>query len=77
MDRSFYECYEGSKYQEYAHIRLDANVWGPDMPEGTVTTPGGLEIKSQTIYVDERGEKEYLHFKKYFENNLDLINELL
>ena len=49
-------------------IRLDCNIWGPDLENKTYTTPGGIEAKGQTIYVDERAVEEYERFKKYWEN---------
>ncbi len=57
---------------ETAHrlIRLDANVWGPYMPEGEFMSANGVICKSQQIYIDERSEKEFHQFKKYmFERN--------
>lgn len=48
-------------------IRLDANIWSPDYEDGDFTTPRGLEGKKQKVYIDERAEKEYLRFKKYWE----------
>lgn len=61
----------------YNNIRLDANVWGLDFPNGSITTPNGLEVKSQTVYIDERAEKEYNNFKHYFQESLEDLDELL
>lgn len=52
----------------YDLIRLDANIWGPEIQDSKYITEGGIECKGQTIYVDERAGKEYERFKKYWED---------
>ncbi|TXH10668.1 MAG: hypothetical protein E6R04_04865 [Spirochaetes bacterium] len=47
-------------------IRLDYDIWGPDLTDGYVTTPAGRKVKSQKIYIDPRGKNEYERFKKFF-----------
>lgn len=46
-------------------IRLDIDVWGPDLEGGSFVTPGGRKVKTQKIYVDPRGKAEYERFKVY------------
>ena len=50
-------------------MRLDGNIWGPDLKDETVVTKQRNKLKSQTIYIDDRdGPKEdYAKFSKYFE----------
>lgn len=47
-------------------IRLDLDAWGPDLPDGSFTTPAGRSVKSQKVYVDPRAKSEYERFSRYF-----------
>lgn len=63
MQDAFTHYFTDEKSKKFAKlIRLDANAWGPDLKEGYE-----CDTKTQKIYVDERGEKQYNKFKKYFE----------
>ncbi len=73
MYDSFYNSYKGHPLQEHARIRLDIEAWGPDFAELVndkghyiLTTPAGLEVPCQEIYIDGRATKEYEYFSKYF-----------
>lgn len=46
-------------------IRLDANTWSPDYADEHITTPNGMSVKQQSVYIDERSVDEYAKFKKY------------
>lgn len=77
MFRAFKDCFEGYELQDRANIRLDANVWGLDLDVGKTTTPKGMEIKTQKIYIDKRAVEEYETFSPYFKNNMEYLNDLL
>jgi DNA polymerase I-like protein with 3'-5' exonuclease and polymerase domains len=78
MLRAFKDCYEGSPMQDIANIRVDADVWGPDFKGlKSVTTPKGLEVKAQEIYIDGRAITEYEAFSPYFENNVEELCKIL
>lgn len=47
-------------------IRVDVNVWGPDLKNETLTTPLGNKIKTQDKYIDPRSIEDYEKFSKYF-----------
>ena len=62
MKQAFIQSFSDKRAQEMARaIRLDYNVWGPDMPEGE-----WRGMKSQKIYIDERSLADYQRFNKYF-----------
>ena len=75
MDEAFKFYYP--EVRDQVNVRLDGNIWSPDFAdeEVYVTTPGGLIVKKQQIYVDERSAGEYEQFKKYFirDEVLDLL----
>lgn len=59
--------YFKDKAKKYAAlIRLEGDVWGPELEEGEFTTLKNRKLKSQRIYIDERGRKEYEMFSRYF-----------
>lgn len=67
MREAFQDPFEG-KIREYAaQIRLDPNAWSPNYNNGEIVLSQGTRVKTQSIYVDGRGEKEYAQFNKYFE----------
>lgn len=48
-------------------IRLDIDTWSPDYIDGTkVVTPGGIDLTTQKLYIDERSKAEFEQFSKYF-----------
>jgi hypothetical protein len=54
--------------KEWAHsIRIDLECWGPDMEIDELTLEDGSKMKTENVHVDERAEKDYEHFKQYFE----------
>lgn len=60
--------------EQASNIILEANIWSNDYPEKTeyFTTPNGLLVKQQKIYVDGRSKEEYESFKKYFKRDVSL-----
>jgi hypothetical protein len=76
MKRAFVFYFPAHQKDKAAKIKMDAFCWSRDYPaptyEGkkktyaTITTPKGLEIDVADIYIDERAEKEYTQFSKYF-----------
>ena len=75
MDEAFKFYYP--ERRDDVNVRLDGNIWSPDFADEQVyeTTAGGLLVKKQQIYVDERSAGEYEQFKKYFirDEVLDLL----
>lgn len=67
MKKAFVYYFDDDMKEHASLIRLDANVWSPDYEDGYFTTPKGLHVKSQKIYIDERSVSEYERFKKYME----------
>jgi len=67
MRHAFAHYFEG-EYKEIAKrlIRLDVDIWGPDYNDETISY-GGLTMKKQNIYIDERAGDEYKKFKKYLD----------
>lgn len=67
MDRAFKYYFQGQQKAQ-ANCRMEGKIWSPHYPkeDAEITTPGGLVIKRQKIYIDKRSEKEYEKFKKYF-----------
>jgi hypothetical protein len=45
---------------------MDCDTWSPNYSDGSLETPKGLKVKAQKLYIDERSEKEYAQFSKYF-----------
>jgi hypothetical protein len=55
-----------------SQVRLDVYAWSKSYEEDSVlTTPKGNKIDCSNIYVDERSEKEYAQFSKYFEKGIE------
>jgi len=74
MDKAF-RFYLPKEMKEVGYCKVDADVWGPDLPAETVyydltyeTEYGEFEIpvKQQQIYIDERAQTDYDKFSKYF-----------
>lgn len=59
----FYLSGESKEWAE--SVRLDADVWGPNLLE-CYETLGNINVKLSPIYIDERAKKEYEQFSKYF-----------
>lgn len=76
MKEAFMFYFNDDVRKKAEFIRLDANIWSKDLSDGNFKTPKGMEGKQQNIYIDERSEKEYEKFSKYFSeidyNSLDL-----
>jgi len=64
MKQAFIESFPGQE-EDASLIRLDIDIWGPEYKEGFIEYDG-LKIKTQNRYVDERSEKDYKVFEKYF-----------
>ena len=62
MREAFCFYFEGKAKERAKIIRLDANVWSSELEDSYVG-----DIKVQKTYIDERGERQYNKFKKYFE----------
>ena len=78
MKRAFKDCYKGSPMYDIANIRVDADVWSPDYKGvSKLTTPLGVEVKAQEIYIDGRAVVEYNTFSQYFTNNVEELERLL
>jgi len=68
MQEAFAFYFEGDmKKKAFDLIGFDVDIWSPDYVDGIVTTPKGLECKSQSIYIDQRSKSEYEKFKQYME----------
>jgi DNA polymerase I-like protein with 3'-5' exonuclease and polymerase domains len=69
MYEAFQSIFEG-KWKELARIKLEADVWSPELQnstgEGTFSY-GKLEVTTKDIYIDPRSKEEYERFKPYFE----------
>jgi hypothetical protein len=61
----FYFDGEPKKWAE--SIRLDCEVWGPELNNSKSITKKGLQYTTSDLYRDERGAEEYEHFKQFFE----------
>lgn len=69
MYEAFQSIFEG-KWKDLARIKLDADVWSPELIEGgymCATDVGLIETKVKSIYIDPRSKEEYERFKPYFE----------
>ena len=67
MRDAFCFYFTGSQYQLAKKlIRMDCDTWSPNYSDGSLETPKGLKVKAQKLYIDERSEKEYAQFSKYF-----------
>lgn len=74
MDEAF-RFYMPKSLKKKANIRLDADIWGPDLEVekysfyyNTICGKKELPVKQQKIYIDKRSATEYERFKKYFVN---------
>jgi hypothetical protein len=61
----FYFTGEPKKWAE--SIRLDCEMWGPDLKKDKGITKNSLQYTTSNLYIDERGAEEYEHFKQFFE----------
>ena len=66
MHEAFIFYFEGAAKKYAELIRLEGDIWGPDLTEGEFKSLKGRILKQQKIYVDDRGRKEYETFSKYF-----------
>lgn len=66
MFEGFRDYYKGHPMLKYANVGLDAQAWSPELEDGSFTTPGGLFVPTQRVYVDKRGAEEFKNFSKYF-----------
>lgn len=60
-----------------ASVRLDADTWSPEYEKGSKELEycnGKIEVNVKDIYIDERAEKEYKIFSKYFDYSLDDVD---
>lgn len=70
----FYDCMEKAFVDFFTDkesaslIRLDGNIWGPDLENGKFTTNRGRVLKSQDVYIDGRAINDYKKFSKYMED---------
>lgn len=77
MQRAFRDCFDWSPVRSFANIRVDVNAWGDSLEDGYTTTPSGIKVKTQKIYIDGRSIEEYKKFSKYFDNDLAELKNLL
>lgn len=72
---AFLFYFDGKMKKKAELIRLDCETWGPDYDVKEIKTPQGYLVKQEKIHIDERGEKEYHTYKKYFKKNevLDIL----
>ena len=69
MDEAFKFFFKGTKLEEKANIRLDADVWSPELKNDKFDLKycnGVIPVKQQTVYIDGRSASEYEKFSKYF-----------
>jgi len=52
--------------QKRTKVGLDIEAWGDGLEIGEIFTDEFNTVKTEPIHIDERAEKEYLKFKKYF-----------
>lgn len=68
--REGFTCFFPKHLDQAKKIRLDVYAWSPDYAEDSVlTTPAGNVIECSNVYIDERSQKEYESFSKYFEDD--------
>lgn len=67
MVDAFVSAFTGKGRKMAEAIRVDANVWGPKVTALKDSTPGGVSLKLQEIYIDDRSVSEYEKFKTYFQ----------
>lgn len=78
MDEAFRYWFKHDKWAfENATAGIDLKAWSPDYPdeESHIVTPGGKNVSTSAIFVDERAVEEYKQFCKYFETpkGIDLL----
>ena len=68
MREAFCFYFEGKVKEIAKKIRMEADIWSPDYPEGIeeFVSEKGIPVKRQHIYIDPRAKDEYHQFKKYF-----------
>lgn len=71
--------FEGTAKEWASSVRVDAEVWGPDIEPNLIWNESkkqyqnipikiqGIKVLKQNLHVDERSETEYESYKKYFE----------
>lgn len=65
MRQAVVDCFPDNK-EDAGAIMLDGCIWGDKLSDGHEVIDG-ISTKTLTHYVDERADKEYNQFKKYFE----------
>lgn len=66
MREAFMFYYEGELKERAGAINMDADVWSPQFSGiSHRMTPGKIPVKTQRIYIDERGAEEFHRMKKY------------
>jgi len=74
MREAFMFYFENDKQEIAAKIKLDPFAWSPEYPKDGILISGDMEIPCSDVYLDERSERDYNHFSKYFESPVtDLI----
>jgi hypothetical protein len=64
MREAFLHYFKGPARSMAEAVRSDINAWGPELIEGSIDY-GGIKIKTQQVYIDDRSKSEYEQFKKY------------
>lgn len=57
--------FEGEPKQWAENVRMDGEAWGPDLDSGLVNFDD-FKIKTEKVHVDERAERDYKEFSRYF-----------
>jgi hypothetical protein len=68
--REAFVHYMPEKYKKVAaKIKLDPFAWSPDYEKDSTLTIKGWEVPCSNLYIDERSERDYNKFSKYFLNS--------
>jgi hypothetical protein len=75
MYEAFIHYFDGPMKEDAKLIRMDAKMWGPDIPKGTIYTPHLFEVETSEIHIDKRAKEEYDLYNKHFltNNNSNLL----
>jgi len=66
MRMAFVDYFDNDMKPYAEKIFMDAGAWSPDYTEGTVTTPNGMRVDTQKIYVDpDKGKSDFEKYRKY------------
>jgi hypothetical protein len=69
MYEAFIHYFDGQMKEDAKLIRMDAKMWGPDIPKGTIYTPCLFEVETSEIHIDKRAKEEYDLYNKHFLTN--------